>query len=68
MKDNPIYYNEVKSLLFHLRYVDEQRLYRELEYESLGMFREHLRCLEKLLSAYVQVCDDLDDMYNSLPG
>ena len=68
MKDNPIYYNEVKILLFHLRYVDEQRLYHELEYESLGMFREHLRCLEKLLSAYVQVSDDLLDMYNSLRG
>ena len=68
MKDNPIYYNEVKSLLLHLRYVDEQRLYHELEYESLGMFREHLRCLEKLLSAYMQVSDDLEDMYNSLPG
>ena len=59
---NRIYYNEVKSLLFHFRYVDEQRLYRELEYESLGMFREHLRCLEKLLSAYVQVSDDLEDI------
>lgn len=54
MKDNPIFYNEVKSLLFHLRFADDQRLYRDLEYESLGMFREHLRCLDKLLSAYMQ--------------
>lgn len=68
MKVNPIYYNEVKSLLFHLRYVDEQRLYHELEYESLGMFREHLRCLDKLLSSYVQVFDDLNDILNSSPG
>lgn len=62
MKDHPIFYNEVKSLLFHLRFADDQRLYRDLEYESLGMFREHLRCLDKLLSAYVQVFDDLEDI------
>lgn len=62
MKDNPIFYNEVKSLLYHLNFSDHQKLYRELEYESLGMFREHLRCLDKLLSAYVQVFDDLEDI------
>lgn len=62
MKDNPIFYNEVRSLLYHLSFSDDQRLYRELEYESLGMFREHLRCLDKLLSAYVQVNDDLEEL------
>ena len=62
MKDYPIYYKEVKSLLFHLSFSDDQRLYHELEYDSLGMFREHLRCLDKLLSAYVQVFDDLEDI------
>lgn len=38
MKDNPIFYNEVRSLLYHLSFSDDQRLYLELEYESLGMF------------------------------
>lgn len=62
MKDNPIYYDEVKYLLSHLRDADEQRLYHELNYDSLGMFRISLSCLEKLLSAYIQVWDDLEEL------
>ena len=62
MKNNPIYYDEVKYLLTHLRDADEQRIYHELNYDSLGMFRISLSCLDKLLSAYLQVTDDLMEL------
>lgn len=62
MGNNPIYYNEAYDLLRHLKETDEQRLRVELGFENLGMFRIELAPLEKLLSAYVQVSDDLEEL------
>ena len=62
MKQNPIYYNEAYDLLKRLKENDEQRLRVELGYENLGMYRIELASLEKLLSAYVQVSDDLKEL------
>lgn len=62
MVNNPIYYNEVQDLLNRLCAKDEHVLRLILSYESEAEFRDAKHSLEKLLSAYVQISDDLKEL------
>ena len=61
MKRNPIYYDEVRELLRRLSGAPEEML-AELLSVKRSELDELLLSMDKLLSAYVQVSDDLNEI------
>lgn len=61
MKRNPIYYDEARELLRRLSGVPEEML-AELLSVKTSELDELLLSMYKLLSAYVQVSDDLNEI------
>jgi hypothetical protein len=61
MKRNPIYYDEARELLRRLSGVPEEMLAELLSVKSSEL-DELLLSMYKLLSAYVQVSDDLNEI------
>lgn len=61
MKRNPIYYDEARRLLRRLSGAPEEML-AELLSVKRSELDELLLSMDKLLSAYVQVSDDLNEI------
>lgn len=61
MKENPIYYDESRRLLRSLCAAPQQVL-SELLWMKRSELDELLLSMDKLLSAYVQVSDDLNEI------
>lgn len=61
MKENPIYYDEARELLRRLSGEPEEML-AELLSVKRSELDELLLSMDKLLSAYVQVSDDLNEI------
>lgn len=61
MKENPIYYDESRRLLRSLSAAPQQVL-SELLWMKRSELNDLLQSMDKLLSAYVQVSDDLNEI------